>query len=172
MPAGSAMAANSHIVGMITQTVILLLAWIAPKGEAAMHRCESAKEALNRGCQLLSVHGSWSWLPKMACVLARTSIALQSELANIENINYRSWDYHRPSRSVLDSITGLSVETAALWRSELGAAATLLDDFVVELAAQGHHSVWETVRHAADGTRDLHDLVGLHIARFSSTSEP
>ena len=66
MPAGSAMAANSHTVSMITQTVALLLAWIAPKGEAAMHRCESAKEALNRGCQLLSVHGSWSWLPKKA----------------------------------------------------------------------------------------------------------
>lgn len=161
------MMANSHTVGMIAQTVALLLAWLAPKGDEAVHRCESAKEALNRGCQLLSVHGSWSWLPKMACVLSRTTIALQSELANIDDINYRSWDYHRPSRSVLDSIVGISVDTAKLWQSELGAAATLLDEFGAELAAKGHHSVWETVRHAADGIRDLQDLVGLHIARFS-----
>ena len=46
MPAGSAMAANSHTVGMITQTVALLLAWIAPKGEAAMDWMEYQCQAL------------------------------------------------------------------------------------------------------------------------------
>ena len=40
------MAANSHTVGMITQTVALLLAWIAPKGEAAMDWMEYQCQAL------------------------------------------------------------------------------------------------------------------------------
>ena len=89
-----------------------MLAWLAPQGHNALQRCESAKEALNRACQLLSVHGSWPWLPKMACVLARTVVGLQSEVARLEGITYRSWDFHQPSRAVLDSIADLSHETA------------------------------------------------------------
>ena len=149
-----------------------MLAWLAPQGHNALQRCESAKEALNRACQLLSVHGSWPWLPKMACVLARTVVGLQSEVARLEGITYRSWDFHQPSRAVLDSIADLSHETAVLWQSELYAAALLFDDFAAELAASGQHAVWGTIRHAADGTRDLHDLVGVHITRVSPLPGP
>ena len=100
MPAGSVVTFNSRSTEMIAQAVTFLLAWLAPQGEKALQRCENAKEALNRACQLLSVHGSWSWMPKMACVLARTVVGLQSEVARLEGITYRSWDYHRPSKAV------------------------------------------------------------------------
>ena len=157
---------------MIAQAVSMMLIWLAPQGDVALMRLENAKEALNRGCQLLSVHGAWSWMPKMACVLARTIVGLQSEVAQLESICYRSWDYRQPSRAVLDSIAGLSAETAALWQSELQRAAVLLDDFATEIARQGNLEVWGTIRHAADGTRDLHDLVGVHIARMSHLKDP
>ena len=172
MPAGSVVTFNSRSTEMIAQAVTFLLAWLAPQGEKALQRCESAKEALNRACQLLSVHGSWSWMPKMACALARTVVGLQSEVARLEGITYRSWDYHRPSKSVLDSIADLSYDTAVLWRSELYAAALFLDDFAAELESKGQHAVWGTIRHAADGTRDLYDLVGVHIARVSPLPGP
>ena len=108
----------------------------------------------------------------MACVLARTVVGLQSEVARLEEITYRSWDYHRPSKAVLDSIADLSHDTAVLWQSELYAAALLLDVFADDLAEKGQHAVWGTFRHAADGPRDLHDLVGVHIARISPLPGP
>ena len=88
------------------------------------------------------------------------------------DFNYRSWEYHRPSKSVLDSIADLSYDTTVLWRSELYAAALFLDDFAAELESKGQHAVWGTIRHAADGTRDLYDLVGVHISRVSPLPGP
>lgn len=172
MPPAPVPTFNSRTTGMIAQAVSMMLVWLAPQGDAALIRCENAKEALNRACQLLSVHGSWSWMPKMACVLARTIVGLQSEVAQPDNICYRSWDYRQPSRAVLDSIAGLSPDTAVLWQSELHAAATLFDDFATEVARTGNLEVWGTIRHAADGTRDLHDLVGAHITRLSQLKDP
>ena len=172
MPPSPVLTFNNRTTGMIAQAVALMMVCLAPRGDGALIRCENAKEALNRACQLLSVHGSWSWMPKMACVLARTIVGLQSEVAQLESICYRSWDYRQPSRAVLDSIAGLSPDTAALWQSELHAAAMLFDDFAAELARSGNLEVWGTIRHAADGTRDLHDLVGVHITRVSQLKDP
>ena len=171
MPAGDVVTFSSRSNEMIALAVTFLLAWLAPQGEEALERCESAKEALNRGCQLLSVHGSHSWMPKMACTLARVVVGLQSEVARLEGITYRSWDYHRPSKAVLDAIVDLTHDTAVLWRSELYAAALFLDDFAAELKAKNQLALWGTIRHAADGTRDLYDLVGLHVARVAPTPE-
>ena len=48
----------------------------------------------------------------------------------------------------------------------------LFDDFAAELARNGNLEVWGIIRHAVDGTRDLHDLVGVHITRVSQLKDP
>ena len=172
MPAGPEMTFNSRSNEMIAQLVTFLIAWLAPQGEPGLQRCESAKEALNRAAQRLSVHGSWSWIPKMCCSLTRTGVGLQSEVARLDGIIYRSWDYHQPSRAVVDAIADMSYDTAVLWQSELQAAALFFDDIAEAIAADGQHAVWGTVRHAADGTRDLHDLIGIPIKKISPLPGP
>ena len=157
---------------LISHVVTLLLVWIAPQGPAAELRIEAAKEALNRACQHLSIQGHWAWLARFSCIFARCSVALQSEVALLDDLTPRGWDYGRPTRSVLDSLGTMSGDTAAHWMRELQATSQLLDDFATHLITLGEHEIWTSIKHAADGCRDLHDLVGVHVTRVSTIRDP
>lgn len=55
---------------------------------------------------------------------------------------------------------------------ELQVTSQLLDDFAAHLITLGEHSTWSSIKHAADGCRDLHDLVGVHVSRVSTIRDP
>lgn len=159
-----AMAPNATSNALIVEAVLVMIPWLAFQGVAAADKLEDAKECLNRACQLLSVHGMWSWLPRLVCILTRTSVALHSEVADIDGIRYQSWDYARPSQTVLDAVAPLSRSTTLHWHTQLGRTADFLESFAKHLVATDKNRIWSTIKHAVDGCRDLQDLVGIHIS--------
>lgn len=68
-PECEAMAPNATSNALIVEAVMVMIPWLAFQGVAAAEKLEDAKECLNRACQLLSVHGMWSWIPRLVCIL-------------------------------------------------------------------------------------------------------
>lgn len=158
------MAPPASSNALIVEAVLVMLPWLAYQGDAAEAKLEDAREGLNRAAQLLSVHGMWSWIPRMICILTRCKVALRSEVADIDGIRYQQWDYARPSQTVLDAVAPLSRSTTLHWHTQLGRAADFLESFAKHLVATNQERIWSTIKHAIDGCRDLQDLVGIHIS--------
>ena len=157
---------------MLVRAVPLLLRWMAPLGEVAVQRCEAAKEALNRACQLVSVHGTWAWLPKVTCMLTRSLVASQSEVANLETILPRAWDYGCRSLPVQQALMELSADTASVWRAEMLDAAAFLGEFASYLGTVNEPQTGSTISHAADGCQDLADLIQGYISKHQKPEAP
>ena len=157
------MAPSAKTNAMLVTAVPLMLHWLAPLGDRFVQRAEMAKESLNRACQLFSVHGIWSWIPKVVCLITRVLVAMQSEVAAIDNILPSAWDYGRRSLPALDAMAEMSADTASLWLMEVKDAADFLGTFAKFLLPRDEHQTWCTIKHAADGCNDLAELIKAYI---------
>ena len=165
------MAPPDHVHTLMVKAVPLLLHWLAPLGDRAAQRCEAAKEACNRGCQLLSVHGTWSWLPLLTCMITRSVVSSQSALANMDSVLPHAWDYGRLSMPVQQALMEMSVATAALWRMEMLDAAAFLGEFSSWLDSVNEPQTGLTIRHAANGCQDLADLIQVYISNHETPDD-
>ena len=102
------MAPSEQTSRLLALAVPLLLRWMATMGQNIEDRIEATKETLNRACQLLSVHGHWSWMSRICAVLTRTLVAWNSDVANLETIVPSGWDYRQPTQPVLAAIRQMS----------------------------------------------------------------
>ena len=157
------MAPSAKTNTMLVTAVPLMLHWMAPLGDSYVQRAETAKESLNRACQLFSVHGIWSWIPKVVCLITRALVAMQSEVAAIDNILPSAWDYGRRSQPALAAMADMSADTASLWLLEVNNAADFLGTFATFLLSKDVHQTWGTIQHAADGCLDLAELIKAFI---------
>ena len=148
---------------MLVTAMPLMLHWIAPLDDRFVLRAESAKAALQRACQLFSVHGTWSWIPKIVCLITRTLMALLTDHARIDTVLPSAWDYGRHSQPALDAMAELSLDAASTWLLDIRNTADFLGTFASYLLAAGEHQTWGTIKHAADGCTDLAELIKAYI---------